>query len=144
MTDTPMVATQHQSFTALGYHRLAYFFLAPDGEVRWFDCRTIARLGAALTLIPDMSHWRTLYPLSGRPGSVDWASVGADLIRMAKAAGPYEPRDGEGPGRAGRRPYTPTERLEAYRQRQIRRSLRGMVAAAQLAERQAQRETPAG
>ena len=141
------------SFTPLGHYRLRYFFRAQDGEVVWYDCRTLARLGAALTLIPDISHWRRLYPREGRPGQVDWEAVGAALIRLAKAAGPYEPQFGEGPSQGGRRPYTPAERLEAYQRRRAARKVSTLVAEAagltnpqmQRRERERrQRETPAG
>lgn len=72
---------------------------------------------------------------------MDWQAAGADLIRMAKAVGPYEPRLGEGPLNTGGAIYTPSQRLEAYLARQHQRKVSTMVARAQ---RQAQRETPAG
>lgn len=134
--------TPTQPFIALGHHRQRYYYRTAAAGVMWFNSGQLCRVGGAMDLIPDVEHWRTLYPMDGtRGGTVDWLKAGGALIKLAQDAGPYEPGAGEGPVSGSRLPYSPSERLAAYRLRQEARKVSTMVARAQ---RQAQRETPAG
>ena len=91
-----------QLFTPLGFHRGRYFFKS-GGMVTWWSAGDLSRIGAALAIVPDIYHWRAMYPLDGgRPGAVDWERVGAELICMAQKAGAYLPGPGEGPAPVGR------------------------------------------
>ena len=132
--------SQTQPFIPLGHHRQRYYYRTASAGVMWFASAQLCRVGGAMDLIPDVEHWRRLYPMDGtRGGTVDWLKAGGALIKLAQDAGPYEPGPGEGPVTG--RPYTPSQRLEAYLARQHQRKVSTMVARAQ---RQAQRETPAG
>ena len=97
-------------FSPLGHHRGRFYFRSGD-TVSWWSPGDLCRVGPALVLIPDIAHWRGLYPVDGsRHGAVDWEHVGADLIRMAKEAGPYGPAPGEGPAPVGRPRLSDEER----------------------------------
>ena len=114
-----------QLFTPLGHARLHFYFRTSLGKAMWFDSMQLTRLGVALALVPNLKHWQTNYPLEGgRPGSVNWTAVGADLLRMAQEAGEYEPSEEEGP-RGGGRPRLPYgEALRRYQERQAARKAR--------------------
>ena len=105
----PARARDGDLFTALGIHRQRFFFRCACGIVTWHTASELSRIGAALMLLPDLDHWRALYPREGhKHGGVNWAAVGADLIRMGTEAGEYQPKAGEGPNPIGR-PRLPEE-----------------------------------
>ena len=111
-----------EPFTPLGVHRQRYFFRCAYGIVTWHTAGELSRIGAALMLLPDLDHWRGLYPREGhKHGGVNWAAVGADLIRMATEAGEYQPKAGEGPAPIGR-PRLPEE--EKRRRAEARKARR--------------------
>jgi len=106
----PARARGEQLFSPLGHHRNRFFFRA-SGTVWWWTSGDLCRLGAALTLHPDITHWRAMYPVEGgKAGAVDWERAGSDLIRMSMDAGPYTPAPGEGPAPVGRPPLTEQDR----------------------------------
>lgn len=140
MTSASTQQGDAQLYTPLGLHRNSCYFRTSQGLLVWFSPTQLVREGPALMLVPDMEHWQALYP-SRNGGGVNWRAIGAALIRQAQACGEYEPPAGYGPVNGSRLPYSPSERLAAYRLRQESRKVSTMVARAQ---RQAQRETPAG
>ena len=109
-------------FTPLGIHRQRYFFRGFYGFVSWHTASELSRIGAALSILPDLDHWRGAYPGKGhKHGGVNWAAAGTDLIRMATEAGEYQPKDGEGPNPIGR-PRLPEE--EKHRRAEARKARR--------------------
>lgn len=98
----PAPAKSEALYEVLGHHRQRYYFRTARAGVVYFDATALHRVGAASTLVPDMEHWRSAYPRVGKPHMVDWEAVGADLLRSAIEAGPYEPGPGEGPRPVGR------------------------------------------
>ena len=96
-------------FDALGYFRhgnTLWFYFETRAGVRWFRSATLCREGAAFELHPDPEHWKLGGTRVARDGSdtgrTDWTVIGADLIRLAIEAGPYQPAPEDmprGPGR---------------------------------------------
>lgn len=148
-----------QLFVPLGFYRMRYYFRTEAGGVMWFTSQHLCKLGGALDIVPDVEHWRRLYPLDSRAIAVDWVAAGAYLMRVAQEAGRYYPGFDEGPGTPGPRAYTPAEKLEAYRRRRQKRRVAVMeneaaeecralgLTNAQMQRRERerrQRETPGG
>lgn len=96
-------------FTPLGHHRGRFYFRSADA-VMWWSPGDLCRVGPALVLVPDIQHWRAMYPRGGKAEAVDWEAAGAGLLRMAKDAGPYTPAPGEGPAPVGRPRLSDEER----------------------------------
>lgn len=129
-------------FTPLGVYKNQCFFRTSRGVVVWFGPDQLVRPGTVLMIHPDLDHWRGLYAGTGADG-VDWRRAGAALMVMAQDCGDYYPTaEATTKINLSRLPYSPRERLEAYRARQHRRKVSTMVEEAERERRQ--RETPAG
>ncbi len=80
-------------FTCLGYRLsskgtpLYYFTVA--GEPRCYRASELASLAVLLDLVPDVDHWRALFPGGSARLGVDVPRAGSYFHALALRVGPY-------------------------------------------------------